>query len=124
MKAACVIGHFGAGKNFLDGQTIKTKIITTELQNQLGAEHVAKYDTHGGWKVLMKADYYLLDEYLAEYRKGRKGSVSTHSVKTMIRWHYRLYREAEKQNAIVSFFNTGRNLLFGLYKKISCVTRN
>lgn len=60
MKAVCVIGHFGTGKNFLDGQTIKTKIITTELQNQLGAEHVAKYDTHGGWKILLKAPFQVL----------------------------------------------------------------
>lgn len=79
---------------------------------------IKKNNDYAMWlKVCKKADCYLLDEYLAEYRKGRKGSVSTHRVKTMIRWHYRLYRKAENQNAIVSLFNTGRNLLFGLYKK-------
>lgn len=33
MKAG-IIGHFGEGENLLNGQTIKTKIVTEELQNQ------------------------------------------------------------------------------------------
>ena len=68
-------------------------------------------------KVCKKADCHLLDEYLAEYRKGRKESVSTHSVKTMIGWHYKLFKEAEEQNTICSVINTIRNMLFGLFKK-------
>lgn len=56
-----VLGHFGEGENLLNGQTIKTKIITTELQNELGVEQVAKYDTHGGWKVLLKAPFQAFD---------------------------------------------------------------
>ena len=39
---ASVLGHFGEGKNLLNGQTIKTKIVTEELENQLGAENVLK----------------------------------------------------------------------------------
>lgn len=68
-------------------------------------------------KVCKKADCYLLDEYLAQYRKGRVGSVSTHSIKTMIGWHYKLYNEAENMGMAKSLFNTGRNLLFGCFKK-------
>ena len=68
-------------------------------------------------KVCQKADCYLLDEYLAQYRKGRAGSVSTHSIKTMIGWHYKLYYEAENMGITRSLFNTGRNLLFCFYKK-------
>ena len=68
-------------------------------------------------KVCKKADCYLLDETLGQYRKGRVGSVSTHSIKTMIGWHYKLYREAEDMRLIESLFNTGRNLIFGYYKK-------
>lgn len=49
------IGHFGEGLNLLNGQTVKTKIITDELENQLGSDRVLKYDTHGGWKALLKA---------------------------------------------------------------------
>ena len=37
-----VCGHFGGNRNFLDGQTVKTKIITRELQKKYGdAEHSA-----------------------------------------------------------------------------------
>ena len=52
-----VLGHFGEGINLLNGQTVKTKIITDELQNQLGQDQVLKYDTHGGWKTLLKAPF-------------------------------------------------------------------
>ena len=79
---------------------------------------IKKNNDYAMWlKVCQKADCYLLDEELALYRRGRAGSVSTHSIKTMIGWHYRLYREAEGQNPVTAVFNTGRNLVFGLYKK-------
>lgn len=52
MKKACVIGHFGFGKNLLNGQTIKTRIVTKELERQLGVDQVMKIDTHGGIKTL------------------------------------------------------------------------
>lgn len=54
---ASVLGHFGEGKNLLNGQTVKTKIITEELQNQLGQNQVMKFDTHGGWKTILKAPF-------------------------------------------------------------------
>lgn len=52
MKKVCVIGHFGFGKEMLNGQTIKTKIITAELEKQLGCEQIVKVDTHGGARAL------------------------------------------------------------------------
>lgn len=52
MKKVCVIGHFGFGKEMLNGQTIKTKIITAELEKQLGGEQIMKVDTHGGARAL------------------------------------------------------------------------
>lgn len=52
-----VLGHFGEGMNLLNGQTVKTKIVTEELQNQLGQDQVLKIDTHGGWKTLLKAPF-------------------------------------------------------------------
>lgn len=54
MKKVCVVGHFGFGENMLNGQTIKTKTVTTELEKQLGADQVIKIDTHGGAKALPK----------------------------------------------------------------------
>lgn len=83
---------------------------------------IKKNNDYAMWlKVCRKAICYHLDEDLALYRKGRSGSVSNHSIKTMIGWHYRLYKEAEGQNAILAIFNTARNLVFGFYKKIRYV---
>lgn len=79
---------------------------------------IKKNNDYAMWlKVCQKTDCYLLDEELALYRRGRVGSVSTHSIMTMIGWHYKLYREAEKQNPVEAIINTGRNLVFGFYKK-------
>ncbi len=79
---------------------------------------IKKNNDYAMWlKVCQKSDCYLLDEELAMYRRGRAGSVSTHSIKTMIGWHYKLYREAQGQNPLVAVFNTGRNMVFGFYKK-------
>lgn len=60
MKKVCVVGHFGFGENMLNGQTIKTKTVTTELEKQLGADQVMKIDTHGGAKALPKITVQLL----------------------------------------------------------------
>ena len=89
--------------------------------NEIGLiqiEDIKKNNDYAMWlKICKKANCYLLDEVLAQYRKGRAGSVSTHSIRTMIGWHYMLYHEAEKMGKLESLFNTGRNLLFGFYKK-------
>ena len=80
---------------------------------------IKKNNDYAMWlKVCKKADCYLLDETLAKYRRGRTGSVSSHSIKTMIGWHYKLFYEAERQNAVFAAFNTVRNLFFGTIKKI------
>jgi glycosyltransferase involved in cell wall biosynthesis len=55
MKKASVIGHFAVGLTYLDGQTIKTKIVTEELKNSFGDDSIDIYDTHGGVKTLLKA---------------------------------------------------------------------
>ena len=86
---------------------------------------IKKNNDYAMWlKACRKADCYLLDEELALYRRGRAGSVSTHSIKTMIGWHYKLFREAEGQNAVVAVINTSRNMLFGFYKKRRYVRSN
>lgn len=59
MKVA-ILGHFGDGVNLLNGQTVKTKIITEELNNQLGQDQVLKIDTHGRWKTFFKVPFQVL----------------------------------------------------------------
>ena len=85
---------------------------------------IKKNNDYAMWlKVCKKADCYLLNKYLAKYRKGRAGSISTHGIKTMIIWHYKLFREAERQSTIRSIINTGRNMVFGFYKKKAYVRK-
>lgn len=81
-------------------------------------EDIRKNNDYAMWlKICRKSDCHLLDEVLAKYRRGRNGSVSSHSIKTMIRWHYKLFHEAEGQNVFLAVINTCRNLIFGFYKK-------
>lgn len=81
-------------------------------------EDIKKNNDYAMWlKACKKADCYLLNEYLAYYTKGREGSISSQNIFKLIKWHYKLFRISEKQNIVNSFFNTGRNLIFGYYKK-------
>lgn len=54
MRKVGIVGHFGDGKNLLNGQTIKTKIITDELIKQYGDNEVKHVDTHGIKKAPIK----------------------------------------------------------------------
>ena len=58
MKKVSVIGHFAVGHQYLNGQTIKTKIVTGELERVLGSDQVGIVDTHGGPKTLLKAPFF------------------------------------------------------------------
>jgi len=83
---------------------------------------IKKNNDYAMWlKICRKAECYLLEEELALYRRGRIGSVSTHSVGTLIKWHYKLFRISEEQNQIQAIFNTLRNIVFGFYKKLRYV---
>ena len=82
---------------------------------------IKKNNDYAMWlKVCKKANCYLLDETLARYRK-RSGSISNHGYMKLIKWHYKLYREAENKNPLSSFVLTVRNLFFGVLKKIRYV---
>lgn len=48
MNKIGICGHYGGNNNFLDGQTVKTKIITKELEKVFGDNEVKKVDTFGG----------------------------------------------------------------------------
>lgn len=82
---------------------------------------IKKNNDYAMWlKVCKKANCYLLDETLARYRK-RSGSISNHGYMKLIKWHYRLYREAERKNFVSAVVLTARNLFFGVLKKIEYV---
>ena len=78
---------------------------------------IKKNNDYAMWiKVSKKSDCHLLSEVLSLYRK-RSGSISNHGYFKLIRWHYKLWNEANEMNIIVSLLFTILNLIFGLYKK-------
>lgn len=86
-------------------------------------EDIKKNNDYAMWlKVCHKATCYLLDENLAKYRK-RTGSISNHSYKTLIKWHYKLFTDVEKKGPIISAVFTIRNLFYGVLKKVMYVKR-
>ena len=54
LKKVAIVGHFAFGKNLLNGQTVKTKIITGEIEKVVGKSKVLTIDTHGGKKIFVK----------------------------------------------------------------------
>lgn len=98
-----------------------TVMYDAEAVGVIQIEDIKKNNDYAMWlKVCQKADCYLLDESLARYRK-RSGSISNHRYAKLIKWHYKLFRKAERKNPVISFILTGRNLLFGVIKKIRYV---
>lgn len=82
---------------------------------------IRKNNDYAMWlKVCRRADCYLLDAELAMYRR-RSGSISNHGYAALIKWHYKLFREAEGKNPLVAFVFTCRNMGFGFWKKIRYV---
>lgn len=84
-------------------------------------EDIKKNNDYAMWlKVCQKADCYLLNEDLASYRK-RSGSISNHGYTALIKWHYKLFREAERLGPVHALVHTFANLFFGVIKKIRYV---
>lgn len=93
-------------------------IYDQEAVGLIQIEDIKKNNDYAMWmKVCKKVPCYLLDETLAKYRI-RQGSISRHSKTALIKWHYKLFNEAEHQNPVLAGFNTIRNLFFGVIKKI------
>ena len=100
-----------------------TVMYNREIVGDIQIADIRKNNDYAIWlKVCRKADCYLLPETLASYRK-RGGSISNHSYVALIKWHYKLYREAEGLNPISSLWITARNLFFGVWKKFRYVER-
>ena len=60
MKKAVILGHFAFGRQCLNGQTVKTKILPAELERRFGADRIGKTDTGGGVRTLLKAPFQVL----------------------------------------------------------------
>jgi len=79
---------------------------------------IGKNNDYAMWlQVIRKASCHLLNEDLAFYRK-RSGSISNHSYTKLIKWHYKLFREADGRNPLVAAVLTAVNLACGVWKKL------
>ena len=80
-------------------------------------EDIKKNNDSAMWlKIIKKADCYLLKENLASYRH-RMGSITPPDFKTKIKWHYKLFHDADGRNAITALILTIANILGNIYKK-------
>ena len=101
-----------------------TVMYNAEVVGLIQIEDIKKNNDYAMWlKVCKKANCYLLNESLSRYRK-RSGSISNLGYFELIKWHYRIFRHAEMQGMLLSLFNTVRNLVFGMWKKLFYIKRN
>ena len=95
-----------------------TAMYDADVTGVIQIADIKKNNDYAIWlKVIEKADCYCFPEILAKYRV-RSGSISRHKKTELIKWHYRLFHDAEGQNAVVASFNMVRNLFFGVIKKL------
>lgn len=84
---------------------------------------IQKNNDYAMWlMIIKKTNCYLLNEELAMYRK-RSSSISNHGYIRLVKWHYKLYREADGRGLAASVILTLRNLFFGVIKKLVYVKR-
>ena len=84
---------------------------------------IKKNNDYAIWlKAVKKADCYLLKENLGSYRI-RSGSISRQNALKLIKWHYKLFREAEGYDPITASLLTGLNMVGGCLKKAFYVKR-
>lgn len=94
-----------------------TVMYNKERIGTLQIADIKKNNDYAMWlKVIQHADCHLLNKTLAKYRK-RTGSISNHSYIQLIKWHYKLFSEAENKNGLASVILTIGNLFFGTIKK-------
>ena len=81
-------------------------------------ENLRKNNDYAMWlEAVKKVDCYRYPKCLSYYIK-HDGSISSGSKIKLIKWHYKLFREGLKKNALLSGIYTINNLFHGVVKKI------
>lgn len=84
---------------------------------------IKKNNDYAMWlKVIKRANCYHYDKVLAQYRK-RSGSISNHGYLKLIKWHYKLFKEADSKNSIISLLLTFQNLAYGVGKRYGMIKK-
>ena len=90
-----------------------TVMYDAEKIGKIQIADIKKNNDYAMWlKVIKKANCYHYDKVLAQYRK-RSGSISNHGYLKLVKWHYKLFKEADNKNSITSLFLTLQNLIYG-----------
>lgn len=85
---------------------------------------IKKNNDYAMWLIAsQKSSCHLLDRCLASYRK-RSGSISNHGYTSLIKWHYKLFREVLKSNPVMASIYTFNNLFWGVFKKVFYVRKS
>ena len=79
-------------------------------------------DTAIWLKIIKTTDCYLLKKKLGLYRR-RQGSITPPDIKTKIKWHYTLFREAEELSPLAASFWMCMNIIGNIYKKVFYVSK-
>ena len=100
-----------------------TVMYDAEKIGKIQIADIKKNNDYAMWlKVIKKANCYHYDKVLAQYRK-RSGSISNHGSLKLVKWHYKLFKEADNKNSICSLFLTLQNLIYGCWKKVRYVKK-
>ena len=95
-----------------------TVMYDSSVVGQIQIADIKKNNDSAMWlKIIKKADCHLLKENLASYRH-RAGSITPPDLRTKIKWHYILFREADGQSTFVAFSLTILNIVGNIYKKM------
>lgn len=101
-----------------------TVMYDVNIVGPLEIADIKKNNDYAMWlQIINKTDCYLLPEVLAQYRK-REGSISRQSYFKLIKWHYKLFREADNKSVFIAMLLTCFNLCFGVLKKVFYVSKN
>ena len=100
-----------------------TVMYDAEKIGKIQIADIKKNNDYAMWlKVIKKENCYHYDKVLAQYRK-RSGSISNHGYLKLVKWHYKLFKEADNKNSIASLFLTLQNLIYGCWKKMRYVKK-
>lgn len=95
-----------------------TVMYDREFIGTIQIPEIKKNNDYAMWlKVIKRTECRLLGENLAKYRK-RTGSISNTNYSSLIKWHYRLFREIESANVARASLLTLNNLFWGVIKKL------
>lgn len=101
-----------------------TVMYNRDIVSDIQIPDIKKNNDYAMWLMVSKTlSCNLLDECLASYRK-RSGSISNHGYVSLIKWHYKLFRQVLKSNHIMSSVYTLNNLFWGVFKKLFYVSKS